>query len=162
MSAAPNTFPLSRQDLQLLAQIGFFAAQSGQRGAAAALFAALRVVRPDAVLPWIGLAVADMGAGRAAEAARLLRDEALREHPADPELCAFLGLALIEAGHVTEARKVLQALVDRERAAGNDAQPHVRMAQRLLQHQSPAPAAARPAGPSERAHHPTESARSPA
>ncbi|WP_345539412.1 tetratricopeptide repeat protein [Variovorax defluvii] len=131
--------------MQLLAQIGFFAAQSGQRGAAAALFSALRVVRPEAVLPWIGLALADMGAGRAGEAARFLRDEALRAHPADPELCTFLGLALIEAGHLAEARKVLQELVDRECAAGNEAQPHVRMASRLLQSPPPGagPAAAR-------------------
>lgn len=140
MTTGAAAFPLNRQDLQLLAQIGFFAAQSNQQGAAAALFAALRVVRPGAVLPLIGLALADMGAGRAAQAARFLREEALREHPGDPELSAFLGWALIEAGRGAEARNVLQPMVDRERSAGNGDQPYVRMALRLLNPDSPVPA----------------------
>ena len=131
-NAAATAFPLSREDLQLIAQIGFYAAQSNQQGAATALFRALRVVRPDAVLPFVGLALADMGAGRHAEAARFLRDEALREHPGDPELCAFLGLALTEAGRGAEARRVLEPMVDRERAAGRGDQPYVRMALGLL------------------------------
>lgn len=144
MTAPAAAFPLNREDLQLLAQIGFFAAQSNQQGAAAALFAALRVVRPDAVLPLIGLALADMGAGRHAQAARFLRDEALRKHPGDPELSAFLGLALIQAGRGAEARSVLQPMVDRERAAGNGDQPYVRMALGLLNpdnSENPVPAA---------------------
>ncbi|VTU27104.1 hypothetical protein H4CHR_01927 [Variovorax sp. PBS-H4] len=161
MTAAAAAFPLSRQDLQLLAQIGFFAAQSHQQGAAAALFAALRVVRPGTVLPLIGLALADIGAGRPAQAARFLRDEALREHPHDPELCAFLGLALSEAGRGAEARGVLQPMVDRERSAGNGDQAYVRMALRLLHPDSPVPAAA--TVPAVRAdHHQVNNARSEA
>ncbi|VTU22732.1 hypothetical protein H6CHR_01846 [Variovorax sp. PBL-H6] len=142
---AAAAFPLNREDLQLLAQIGFFAAQSNQQGAAAALFSALRVVRSDAVLPLIGLALADMGAGRPAQAAKFLRDEALRKHPGDPELCAFLGLALIQAGRGTEARSVLLPMVDRERGAGNGDQPYVRMALGLLHPDNsvPAPTAVR-------------------
>jgi cytochrome c-type biogenesis protein CcmH/NrfG len=153
MTTAAANFPLNRQDLQLLAQIGFYAAQSNQQGAATALFKALRVVRPDAVLPFVGLALADMGAGRHMEAARFLREEALREHPEDPELSAFLGLALVESGREAEARKVLQPMVEREHAAGQGDQPCVRMALRLL-HPDTAP----PAGGTE--HHLVEKSRS--
>lgn len=120
--------PLTRGDMQLLAQIGFLAAHSSQQSPARSIFRALRVARPDSVLPFIGLAMTEVAAGRGAEAARLLRDEALREHPGHGQIRAFLGWTLAESGNAGEAAKVLQSVLD---SPGEDG-PHVEMARKLM------------------------------
>jgi hypothetical protein len=134
-------FPLDAADLRVLARIGFMAADAGQAAVARPLFAALRVVCPGAVMPFVGQAVTEMGVGRHAEAARLLREEGLREHPGAGELAAFLGLALAEAGHHAQADEVLRELVEGQpQPEGHDEPPHVRMARRILSRDRAAPA----------------------
>lgn len=121
--------PLDRDAMRLLAEIGFMGTVTGPLPAARSLFQSLQVLRPDSTLPWIGLALSEITAGKPDEAVRLLRDEALKQHPGDAETMAFLGLVLQKAGHAAEARKVLTDVVGRR---GPEAEPHVRMATKLL------------------------------
>jgi predicted Zn-dependent protease len=121
--------PLDRDAMRLIAEIGFIGVQSGQPAAARAIFESLSVLRPDSTLPHLGLAMADLAADRPQDAARTLRDKGLKQHPADPELMAFLGLALRSAGQDAEARKVLAAVVEQDSASNA---PYVRMASKLL------------------------------
>jgi predicted Zn-dependent protease len=136
MNTATSSEPLTADDMRLIAQIGFLAARENQQAPARSIFRALRVARPDSVLPFIGLAVAEIRAGHHAEAARLLRDEALPLHPDSGEIGAFLGLALVEGGRSDEARRVLQRVVESDTAPA--AEPHVRMARKLLDMVHPA------------------------
>ena len=126
-------FPLDRTDLRMLAQIGFLAAQSNQQSAARTIFRALRVIRPDSPLPLVGLALADINAGRHASAVQLLQGEGLREHPDSGEIHAFLGWALLEAGNRDQAEKVLMSVLKPGDAEG----PYVDMARKLLSHVKP-------------------------
>jgi predicted Zn-dependent protease len=121
--------PLDRDAMRLIAEIGFIGAQSGQPAAARAIFESLSVLRPDSTLPHIGLAMADLAADRPQDAARTLRDKGLKQHPADPELMAFLGLALHSAGQSAEAQKILSAVVEQHSPS---TAPYVRMAGKLL------------------------------
>jgi len=130
---AQAAFPLSRADMQLVARMGFAAARSNQISPARTIFRALRVARPEAVLPFVGLAVTEVAAGRAAEAARLLRDEALREHPGDAQVAAFLGWALAESGRRDEAQKVLRPVVE----GALETSAHIEMARGLLSAMQP-------------------------
>lgn len=125
----PPSLPLDRDAMRLIAEIGFIGTQTGQLAAARSLFQSLLLLRPDSNLPFIGLAMVELGAQRPEEAARILREQGLKQHPGDPELMAFLGLALQTAGEVANAQKVLAAVVARE---GEDSQPYVRMASKLL------------------------------
>jgi predicted Zn-dependent protease len=126
MTDAP--LPLNSGDLRLLAEIGFIGAQSGQAPAARALFEALAVLRPQSTLPHIGLAQAALGANKHEEGVRILR-EALKQHPGDIEVTAFLGLALHAAGESAEARRMMNDVI--EKAGEGDAAP-VAMARKLL------------------------------
>lgn len=121
--------PLDRDTMRLIAEIGFMGTQSGQLAAARAIFDSLLVLRPDSTLPCIGLAVTDLAADRPQDAARTLREKGLKHHPGDPELMAFLGLALQGAGQSDEARKVLCTVVEQN---STSTAPYVRMARKLL------------------------------
>ncbi|MES3002906.1 MAG: hypothetical protein V4787_19610 [Pseudomonadota bacterium] len=127
MNAPVRNLPLTDDDLRLVAQIGFIALESAQVLHAQVIFDALRVIKPEKSLPWIGLSQVQLGLGRAQEAVRMLR-KALVEHPADGDLLAYLGLALREAGHERESNAVLQSACD----AGQPTDPHVAMARALL------------------------------
>lgn len=120
--------PLNPDDMRLLAEIAFMAAESGQLPAARTIFEALHTLRSESTLPYIGLALAEIFAERPEDAARILREEGLAAHPDDQELKAFLGLALYGAGHAIQARAVLGEVVSR----GPATLPHVRMASKLL------------------------------
>lgn len=129
----PNTEPASAEQLRELAKIGFLAVHVGEPAAARAIFTSLMVLRPDSVLPHIGRALAEQAAGRMEEAVRWLRDEGLRQHPDDPELMAFLGLALVQAGWSSQAAPVLRRVAQLDADGG----AHVRMARELLEGSTP-------------------------
>lgn len=129
----PSTEPASAEQLRELARIGFLAVHVGEPAAARAIFTSLMVLRPDSVLPHIGRALAEQAAGRMEEAVRWLRDEGLRQHPDDPELLAFLGLALVQAGLASQATAVLRRVA----RLAPDTGAHVRMARELLERAAP-------------------------
>jgi Flp pilus assembly protein TadD len=121
--------PLDRDAMRLIAEIGFMGGHTRQFAASRALFESLKTLRPESTLPHIGLAMTELAADRADEAARVLREDGLKFHPDDGELMAFLGLALQSAGRNGEAHRVLTDVVQRD---GAGAGPHVRMAEKLL------------------------------
>ncbi len=129
----PSTDPASAEHLRELARIGFLAVHVGEPAAARAIFTSLMVLRPDSVLPHIGRALAEQAAGRMEEAVRWLRDEGLRQHPDDPELMAFLGLALVQAGLASQAAPVLRRVARLDPDTG----AHVRLARELLDRAAP-------------------------
>ncbi|MDB5839907.1 MAG: hypothetical protein JWQ23_1859 [Herminiimonas sp.] len=119
---------LAADDIRLLAEIGFMACGAGHAKAAKSLFEGLRVLRPDHAFPYIGLALARLGAGANDEAVRILRDEGLAANPENNEIKVFLGLALNMARRPSESARVLQEVLVH---TGDDS-PELNLARRLL------------------------------
>lgn len=124
----PPTEPGTPEQLRQMADIGFLAVHMGEPAAARAIFASLAVLRPDSALPHIGRAMAEQAAGRMDEAVHWLREVALKGHPDNPELNAFLGLALVQAGRPSQAAPVLRRVV----SLGTPQDACVRMSLELL------------------------------
>lgn len=100
---------LAADDQRLLAEIGFMAAAAGHDKPALAIFTSLRVLSPGRTHPYLGLAMAHIGAGRSEQAVQLLRDEAMPAVDDDVhEIELFLGLALHMARRGDESRRVLE------------------------------------------------------
>jgi len=109
---------LSADDARLLTEVGFLAAASGDVARAERIFNGLARLRPGRAYPSIGLAVAWMNAGRAADAVVLLE----KAQATDPEeratLAAWRGFALQLAGRTSESRRVLDTLATQDGDAG--------------------------------------------
>jgi len=117
---------LDAPDARLLTEVGMLVAGAGDVTRADAIFGALRPLRPGRAYPLVGLAVARMNAGRAAEAARLLEDDAALDNDEErAQARAWRGLALQLAGSGQASRRLLQATAD---LPGDGA----RLARRLL------------------------------
>ncbi|WP_222863957.1 tetratricopeptide repeat protein [Pigmentiphaga aceris] len=105
-------------DAKLLTEIGFLAAASGDVSRAERIFNGLARLRPGRAYPSVGLAVAWMNAGRAADAVVLLE----KAQTSDPEeratLDAWRGFALQLAGRISESRRVLDTLAAKDGDAG--------------------------------------------
>ncbi|WP_260986114.1 hypothetical protein [Bordetella genomosp. 13] len=106
---------LDADEARLLTEVGMLAARAGDVARADAIFEALRLVRPGRAYPYIGLALARIAAGRAAEAARLLEQAGSIDAAERSQVQAWLGLALRQAGRAADSRRVLQ-----EAATGQD------------------------------------------
>ncbi len=103
---------LDADDARFLAEVGMLAAGAGDVARADVIFGALRELRPGRAYPYLGLALARLAAGRAAEAAQLL-ERAPVDTAERGQLQAWHGLALQLAGRGAESRKVLQAAAGR-------------------------------------------------
>ena len=88
-----DTFEIGTPLIRLMMEIGYLAAGNGFSAEAEAIFEGLHAVRPGSEIPFIGLAVTRMNAGRPLEAASLLEEQALRLSPASELAQGFLGLA---------------------------------------------------------------------
>ncbi|WP_185961329.1 tetratricopeptide repeat protein [Telmatospirillum sp. J64-1] len=95
-----------------MTEIGFLAAGTGQAEQAQIILEGVQVMRPGHGQAFIGMAMAHLNAGRAAEAVRVLQQEALPKVVAEDQdmLKAFLALALKLDGRPREAGEVLDAL----------------------------------------------------
>ena len=102
---------LTSAQVRTLTEIGMMAAGHGLAAEAITLFQGLQVLRPQRAFPYIGLAVASLNSGHPEEAVRVLEREGLEACPGDPDLRAFLGLALKLAQRPAESLRVLEALV---------------------------------------------------
>ena len=120
---------ISSDWVRRIGEIGFMAAGYGMTPQAEALFQGLDAVRPEAEYGAIGRAFLAMTQNQFDEAARLLRDEALKRNPQSHEAQALLGLALRQAGRNAEAEGLLKTLV--EQAPDSDG---ARLAEALLAH----------------------------
>lgn len=98
-------------EIRLLTEIGFLAAAKGDLPRAEAIFGALRQVRPGRLFPVLGIAVAWMNAGRAADAAGLLEKAACADADEQAIRDTWRGLALQLAGQAAQSRHVLQQAV---------------------------------------------------
>jgi predicted Zn-dependent protease len=120
---------LSPDDARLLTEVGFLAAASGDVLRAERIFGGLARLRPGRAYPSVGLAVAWMNAGRAADAVVLLE----KAQATDPEeratLDAWRGFALQLAGRTGESRRVLDTLAAQEGDAGHLARGLLGLAQ---------------------------------
>ena len=108
---ALETDGLTSAQVRTLTEIGMLAAGHGLAAEAATIFEALQVLRPQRSFPYIGLALASLNSGHPEEAVRILERDGLAACPGDPDLRAFLGLALKLAQRPAESLRVLEALV---------------------------------------------------
>ncbi|WP_198299140.1 hypothetical protein [Bordetella genomosp. 13] len=105
--SAETAFVLDADEARFLAEVGMLAARRGDVARADAIFNALRELRPGRAYPYIGLALARIAAGQAAEAAQLLERAAIDDAAERAQAQAWRGLALQLAGRAAESRKVL-------------------------------------------------------
>lgn len=105
-------FPLTSEEINLIAELGFMAATNGFVVPAIRIFQGLLVLRSDHSFPYIGLAVARLYAGAFNDAVRVLREDAAPVRRDREEIELYLGLALHLAGQPIEAARVLYALFD--------------------------------------------------
>lgn len=108
----------SKDDVQLLAQVGFLVAGRGDATGALRIFEALALLRPDRAFAYVGQATALLNAGRAGEAAQRLDAAHLPAGPEADMLEAFKGLALQLAERRSESTYVLRRVAGRARQAG--------------------------------------------
>ena len=109
-AVSPETaFVLDGDDARFLTEVGFLAAGAGDVARAGIVFGALRRVRPGRAYPLIGLAVAHMNAGQAADAVRLLEAAPAADDEERGLMQAWLGLALQVEGRRGESQRVLQS-----------------------------------------------------
>ncbi|WP_153100010.1 tetratricopeptide repeat protein [Paraburkholderia hayleyella] len=124
----PVNEPLDSDEIRLLTSIGFIAASVGALRYATEIFEALRVLRPGAPFPYIGIAVAMMNAGRPADAALFLQRHATPACPTDVTLQTFLALAQRQSGENGRSEKLLGDIVQRKDTLASER----RLAQTLL------------------------------
>jgi hypothetical protein len=102
---------ITSAQVRLLTEVGMLGAGHGLAAEAVAIFESLQVLRPDRPFPYIGLAVASLNGGRFDEAVEVLEKRGLAACPGDPDVLAFLGLALKLAQRPGESRRVLEAML---------------------------------------------------
>lgn len=105
---------MSPAEIRLLSALGFMAARSGHVVPAIRIFEGLAVLRKDKAFPYVGLALAMICVGAYGDAANVLRERGLVACPGDPEIEAYLGLALQLAGRTSEATVVTRELQTRK------------------------------------------------
>jgi len=107
-----DQFPLTSDEVRLIAELGFMAATAGFVVPAIRIFQGLLVLRADHSFPYIGLAVARLYVGVFNDAVRVLREDADAVRQGREEIQLYLGLALYLADQPTEAVRVLSALLE--------------------------------------------------
>lgn len=98
--------------IKLLAEIGLSAAMRGCSEAAAPIFDALALFKPDNPLAAIGRALGDIAAGRQEEAIAGLRRAGVARENCPDELKAVLLIALCLAGHQVDASLLCRRLLN--------------------------------------------------
>ncbi len=101
---------MSAAEIRLLSALGFMAARSGHVVPAIRIFEGLAILRKDKAFPYIGLALAMICVGAYGDAASVLRERGLIACPEDPEILAYLGLALQLSGRASEATAIKHSL----------------------------------------------------
>jgi hypothetical protein len=97
---------MGSEQIRMLAAIGFMAARSGLIVPAVRIFEGLAVLRPNKAFPFVGLSLAHICVGSHAEAIQILIQRGLKVCPDDPELVAYLAVALQLAGRTAEAQQI--------------------------------------------------------
>ncbi|MGL4722499.1 MAG: tetratricopeptide repeat protein [Desulfovibrionaceae bacterium] len=98
----------------LLLQIGFSILDIGLIRDASTLFYAARIAWPKRLGPIIGQVMTCLYMGMTDMAIHMLETEARVEHPNDPAVDAFLGLAYFHKGDTVKAQTVLNSMQDKK------------------------------------------------
>jgi len=98
--------------IKLMAEIGLSAAVRGCGDAAAPIFEALAMFRPDNPLAAIGRALGEIAAGRSEDAIAGLRRAGVNQDSCPDELRAVLLIALCLAGHHLDASLLCRRLLN--------------------------------------------------
>lgn len=113
LDTPPQTaFEPDEEVLKLLAEIGLSAATRGCGEAAAPIFDALALFKPDNPLAAIGRALGEISAGRPEDAIRGLRAAGVTGETCPDELSAILLIALCLAGHQVDAALLCRRLLN--------------------------------------------------
>lgn len=108
-----SQFPLSSEEINLVAELGFMAATAGYVVPAIRIFQGLQVLRPVHAFPFVGLAVSRLYVGAFIDAVRVLRENAAGVLHGMDEIELYLGLALYLADQPAESTRVLISLLQR-------------------------------------------------
>lgn len=117
---------VTSEDLRTLADIGFIASSRGMNSHARAMFAALRGLRPEQEVGYLGEAVVSLLSGNPG-----LAITTLKKAPETSATQSFLGLALLQEGNRTAGEKVLNTIAEAEKDT-----PFAHLAQDALTHHS--------------------------
>ena len=109
-----DQFPLTSEEISLIAELGFMAATAGFVVPAIRIFQGLLVLRADHSFAFIGLAVARLYIGAFSDAIQVLREDAAAVQYGRDEIELYLGLSLHLAGQPAEASRILSTLIERE------------------------------------------------
>ncbi len=104
---------LSVDEIRLLSALGFMAARSGHVVPAIRIFEGLALLRKDKTFPYVGLALAMICVGAYGDAVNVLSERGRAACPGDPEIEAYLGLALQLAGRGSEAALLIRDMQTR-------------------------------------------------
>lgn len=132
MKREASRIALTSDEVRLLTEIAVVAIGRRDPDRARQLFAALCELRPDVDFPYIGLAVALMSGGRAADAVKLLA-QAEQRFPASAEIQTHLGMALLLNDRRTHGTAILNRVVRRRDIGQQDK----RLARALLREPIP-------------------------
>jgi predicted Zn-dependent protease len=102
------------EDVRLLGEIGYAAANRGLHRDAERVLAAIEALRPSSAVAGIGRALMALSRGRFDDAVQLVERQALAAEPDSIEAYEVLALALGLAGRATERERV-QATITRLR-----------------------------------------------
>lgn len=105
-------FEPDEEVLKLLSEIGLSAAVRGCGEAAAPIFDALALFKPDNPLAAIGRALGEISAGRPEDAIKGLRAAGVNNETCPDELSAVLLIALCLAGHQVDAGLLCRRLLN--------------------------------------------------
>lgn len=118
---------VTAETLRLLADIGFMATSNGMSGQARSIFDAIGCVRPNSVLPHIGMALNHLNLNQFQDALDVLEKKALKIESDNPTVRAFIGMSLMLMGRNSESEKFLDPLT------GSDDPLAANLAKNLLQ-----------------------------
>jgi tetratricopeptide (TPR) repeat protein len=105
-------FPLSSENIRLLAELGFMAANGGQLDIALGIFRGLSVLRPSKVFSYVGLAVAYLNVGLIEKAITELIPASEIVDSEHEQIWIYLGLAYQRSGFLVKSRNILHHLLE--------------------------------------------------
>ncbi|WP_417796432.1 tetratricopeptide repeat protein [Terasakiella pusilla] len=101
---------ISTDDLKVLMEAGFLAANGGMTKQAQTIFEGVLAVRPESEYAYIGQAVTLLTSEKHDEAIKVLRDDALRINPDCLQAKMILAMTLKLAGRGSECDRVVDQL----------------------------------------------------
>lgn len=125
----PLSFGGGKDMVELLFNIGILGIARGSVAEAVNVFEAIRFIRPESEIPFIGLGLAAIVQGQYDMAAATLVNGALELNPRNRAAKALLGLAFHLSGHKEQAEAILNEVTK----GGQLNDPAVKLARNFMQ-----------------------------